>query len=323
MKMSHQEEVISCSMVSATAAEQLFATAPTTQVYLLLEYSGAWQSKAFESSDLPQVVKDYLASSLERMPGSRLLLIRQPGRVAQSPIRFFLVRLTTNPPQVYRWELSKYDDLLELNLPEIASGEISLQDRLFSEVLYLVCAHGRRDLCCSRLGVPVNQKLQALSPANVWESSHVGGHRFAANLIVLPQGILYGRVDPEGAAAIVSDANREQLYLPRLRGRLSYHQPEQAADYFLRLETQDMGIGSFALVGSEETAPGRWVVSFADNLRRQRYHLGVMKEQTSTEVLENCGSEKKIRTQEYRLYSFDFSPDNDQTRQIPGLDANR
>ena len=35
---------------------------------------------------------------------------------------------------------------------------------------------------------------------HTWEVSHIGGDRFAANLLVLPDGLYYGRVTPRGRA---------------------------------------------------------------------------------------------------------------------------
>lgn len=58
----------------------------------------------------------------------------------------------------------------------------------------LVCTHGSRDRCCASLGYPVYQKLRRGSAPGtngamrVWQSSHLGGHRFAPNLLDLPEG---------------------------------------------------------------------------------------------------------------------------------------
>jgi hypothetical protein len=34
--------------------------------------------------------------------------------------------------------------------------------------------------------VPLAQSLAAQHPGRVWENTHVGGHRYAANLVLLP-----------------------------------------------------------------------------------------------------------------------------------------
>ena len=69
---------------------------------------------------------------------------------------------------------------------------------------FLVCAHGRRDACCARLGLPLFDALNAqLLPTHLWQSSHLGGHRFAPNVVVLPVGIQLGRIPLERAAEVV------------------------------------------------------------------------------------------------------------------------
>ena len=46
--------------------------------------------------------------------------------------------------------------------------------------IVLVCAHGRRDACCARLGPPLFDALAPHCPPDaLWQSSHLGGHRFA------------------------------------------------------------------------------------------------------------------------------------------------
>jgi uncharacterized tellurite resistance protein B-like protein len=66
----------------------------------------------------------------------------------------------------------------------------SAPERLASPLL-LVCTHGSRDRCCGSLGVPLAQGLKG----EVWQVSHLGGHRFAPTLWELPSWKVYGRVD--------------------------------------------------------------------------------------------------------------------------------
>ena len=58
------------------------------------------------------------------------------------------------------------------------------------EPVFLVCAHGRRNACCARFGAPLAAALAARHPRQIWETTHVGGHRFAANLVLLPHGLI-------------------------------------------------------------------------------------------------------------------------------------
>ena len=62
-----------------------------------------------------------------------------------------------------------------------------------------VCTHGRHDACCAERGRPVAAALAAAHPEQTWEVSHIGGDRFAANVLVLPDGLYYGRVSAADA----------------------------------------------------------------------------------------------------------------------------
>ena len=64
------------------------------------------------------------------------------------------------------------------------------------EPVLLVCTHGRHDTCCALRGRPVAAALAQRWPDWTWECSHVGGDRFAANLVLLPDGAYYGYLDP-------------------------------------------------------------------------------------------------------------------------------
>ncbi len=102
--------------------------------------------------------------------------------------------------------------------------------------MFLVCTHGRHDVCCAERGRPLAAALAAERPDQVWECSHVGGDRFAANLVAFPHGIYFGRVDPRRGGAVARDYADGLLDLDTLRGRSCYPMDVQAADHALRTE---------------------------------------------------------------------------------------
>ena len=55
--------------------------------------------------------------------------------------------------------------------------------------LVLVCTNGRHDPCCATFGRPLARVLrEGAQRDDVWECSHIGGDRFAANIVILPEG---------------------------------------------------------------------------------------------------------------------------------------
>jgi hypothetical protein len=133
--------------------------------------------------------------------------------------------------------------------------------------VYLVCTHGGHDACCALRGRPLAQALPAPGPADVWECSHVGGDRFAANVVVLPHGFYYGQVPGDGSD-LVAAHSAGRVALPWLRGRAGVPPPGQAAQHFARGELGLLGIDELPVRGVQAlTAPGaeveRWDVTLA------------------------------------------------------------
>jgi hypothetical protein len=62
----------------------------------------------------------------------------------------------------------------------------------------------------------------------------VGGDRFAANLVVLPTGAYYGRLDPDDAVRVAEAALSDRVALDRFRGSAGLPAAAQAAECLLR-----------------------------------------------------------------------------------------
>jgi (2Fe-2S) ferredoxin len=70
-----------------------------------------------------------------------------------------------------------------------------------------------------------------------WESSHLGGDRFAPNLVVVPTGAYYGRVPPERADELLDATRQGRIVSDLYRGRVVFGFAEQAGEAFLRAAT--------------------------------------------------------------------------------------
>jgi hypothetical protein len=103
-----------------------------------------------------------------------------------------------------------------------------------ADPLLLVCTNGRRDVCCATFGRPIVAAARTHLPGRVWETTHLSGHRFAPTAMVLPAGVVHGRLDDYGVAQIVDDARRGRLSLAGYRGRSTFQPPAQAAELAVR-----------------------------------------------------------------------------------------
>ncbi|WP_425428245.1 sucrase ferredoxin [Actinokineospora auranticolor] len=222
--------------------------------WLLVEQPGAWGPRAWQDSDLPSRVVDSLARRAGSL-GARVLLIRRPGRTGSSRRRWAFVDSRPGAERLWWNEFSDPAELLEISP---GSGVES------AEPLYLVCAHGRHDTCCALMGRPVAAALAAERPENTWECTHIGGDRFAANVLVLPHGLYYGQVLPSEAPRLVAAHESGQLLLERHRGRSAYTAPVQAAQHFTRQRTGNLSVDSHPPLSVERVAEGVWDVQLED-----------------------------------------------------------
>ena len=112
----------------------------------------------------------------------------------------------------------------------------------------------------------------------MWECSHLGGDRFAANVLVLPHGFYYGQVPGDGAE-LVAAHERGQVALPWLRGRAGVPPAGQAAQQHARAELGLLGVDDLPVTDVRAlTGPGaeieRWTVTMAGPARGRRRHRG-------------------------------------------------
>lgn len=130
------------------------------------------------------------------------------------------------------------------------------------EPLYLVCTNGRRDPCCAQLGAPMFQALHSSLGSRVRQSSHVGGHRFAPNVVLFPHGLCYGRIEQDESSEFAHAAQRGQIVLDRLRGRSCYSPVVQAAEVLLRKELGNAELSAYRLRAERQLADNRWNIEF-------------------------------------------------------------
>jgi hypothetical protein len=295
-----------CSDLSIEAGELLYGTATQTQAYLLLEYAGNWGEKALDESSIPEPVKAYLNALGKSNRGLKTLLIKtRSSQQSTTGMRFFVAAFSANPPLLYAFHLPDYKSLLELDIPAILAVDPAYQSQLRAEPLYLVCANGRRDLCCVRHGLPVYNALAAATQASpeplVWQCTHIGGHRFAANLICLPGGLLYGRVRPENAPAILEADSQGRIYLPNLRSRLSLPPIAQAAEFHLRSQRGDDRLEAYRYLDSQEIDPGEWVVRFGAYPGDEILTVKVRRRVLDERIFESCSQDKSTPVINYEF----------------------
>lgn len=235
-----------CSAASVERGDAMAGTASTVRAFLLVECAGPWGVAALRDARLPHDVKTGLRAAAAH--GVRALLIRRHGRADTTGAHVFAAFAHPERPWMETAVLDRPADVLGLDLAALGAGR-SLGLAPTSEPLFLVCTHGRHDACCAERGRPVAAALADVEPAATWEVSHIGGDRFAANVLVLRDGLYYGRLDAESAARVAAAHRAGRLDLAHLRGRSGYPFAVQAAEWHARRELGDDVVTSTRLLG--------------------------------------------------------------------------
>jgi hypothetical protein len=221
-----------CADTARLRGDPLAASAVRYSRFLLLEVPGSWGTSALDGKHLEAGVAAELAAAAAAA-GTHVLLIRRHGRRPQDgpgggdgPKAWAIADTSAGAERVLWGTWSEPADLLALDLsaplPDAASAT-------GPQRLALVCTNGKRDQCCALRGRPVAGAIAAAAGWDTWECSHLGGHRFAATMMLLPTGDMFGWLDEESALEVTRRFDAGQLVLSRYRGRCGQPEHVQAA----------------------------------------------------------------------------------------------
>ena len=260
----------SCSSIARSAGEPLYGTAPVAQSWILLEQPGPWGPDALFESNLDPRFSGELTKRTTRLGCKVMLIRRRSGRYKSSEATCFLAASGAAGVWMEEIRLGNPSELLDCELESVLHPE-SPGIGTSADEAYLVCTHGRRDPCCAEYGRALLNSLTAVE-APIWESSHQGGHRFAANMACFPHGLFYGRVGREDGPAIIEAYRKREIYLPHLRGRSAYDPIVQSAEYFVRSETGITEIDAL-MVERVTQREGRASITFRHDLASHTVEL--------------------------------------------------
>lgn len=229
--MSHPDPHVTpeaCSVRSAQVGESAYGTAADATSWVCLEQNGPWGPVAATDSHLDPAFGARL-DAIVTAAGGRFTLIRRPGAhpddARHRGPRTLLVASVVGAGWLLRGAVADPTELEALDVEALARGDLAAvlasmptlaPDR---RPTLLVCTNGRRDVCCAVLGRPVALGVAAARPGQVWETSHVSGHRFAPTAVLLPSGATLGRLDAE-LALLALDAAADDQLPPALHGPL-------------------------------------------------------------------------------------------------------
>ena len=224
-----------CSVFSRLRGEDPGGTAPSWSRCLLVELVRPWASEIQQTDHFPKLVSDVLADAQTRgtpvkmhciapddeysVAGrTRVMLFSRPsGKFAEFDKEDYLV-----PSDM----VGGVTDALVLNRGKLSEFDEFRQDTSAAREI-LVCTHAKYDRCCGKFGYATYDVLRNQYASNngnnlrIWQTSHLGGHRFAPNLIDLPQGLNWVRIENDQLDALVYRNRPPSELKDNYRGRLA------------------------------------------------------------------------------------------------------
>jgi hypothetical protein len=283
--------VSTCATASLELSEPLAATAATAATWLLVEQTGPWGAKALTGSHLdPDLGRALEAACADT--GVRVALIRRPGRHADClpTARREVVVAHTVPGRswVRRTSVTDPAGLLALDFTALGAGDHGgFGTEHAGGPLALVCTNGRRDRCCALLGRPLAAELAAAGHSEVWEVTHLGGHRFSPTMLVLPYGYAYGRLTAESAKEVLAATAAGHMAPQWARGCSGWDRPGQAAELAVRELTGETRVDVLTLA-QQPAGAGRWLVAVSHSDGR-RWEAEVLQGASEPPRPESCG----------------------------------
>lgn len=276
-----------CALVSRACEEPLAGTASRVTRWLVIEQPGAWGEDALVDSRLDEEIGRTLKSA-GRRHGFRPLLVRRPGwRKPEGGRRVYLARTLRDGGWIEQLDVEDPRQLTRVDWRALDADTAPGVGAPGPAMVHLVCTNGRHDPCCADHGRPVVRALDESGRPEVWESTHVGGDRFAANVVSLPDGVYYGRVEPDEAVGLIDELRDGLLALHRYRGRSCFSPLAQAAELHARVELGERRLDGLRIERGERRGENALAVRFLHE--RGSIEVVVHRERGPSELL-TCGA---------------------------------
>jgi hypothetical protein len=291
-----------CAAVSSANAEPLGATASRIDSWIMLEYRAMWDRDVLGASLLTDALKGHIREQLHELRPSRLLFLKQPERRSHARRQVWFGTSKPGAERFFRLEVDHLEDLRDFDFTAALTGK-GTPGVPVDHPLFAVCTHGKRDRCCAKNGRPLYDALRReAEPGWIWQSTHVGGDRFAGNVVVFPQGLYYGRVEPGAAPGVLEAHAGGRIDPDHYRGRAAYPFEVQAAEQGIREAEGLLGIDDLAFVGRRRRGDDTWRVRFRG--QEGLYEADVAAEVADEPVYLTCGAAEPTRPRNFRATSI-------------------
>lgn len=258
-----------CRDICIDRGEPLPGSGIAAQHYALLHWPRRhWRVPRTSSQDMPDILSRAIVTANEA--GIHVALVDGDEIAFSFNGRFIR---TATPEAAAR-------QLLYIASGRVPDGEID------ERLTILCCTDSKQDPCCARYGFATWKALKAVANPlqfRVLQSTHLGGCRFAASLLVLPLRQRYGRLEPKDAPDFLESLSRGAPFLPAYRGNPALDPASQVAEHAALSFAYLQGITADAIlrerpVPAHETGEAQFVATVASlgmHIRLKQSHCDV------------------------------------------------
>lgn len=230
-----------CAAFSTANDEDAGGSAFTWKRCLIVEVPGPWESQVFRSRHFPSGVwKAVTAADGTETEAKLQCILPDDDYSAQGRTRVILYSRPQGPFSTFNKEeylvptesAAPLVEQLVSNSPDTGPFERFREDTSDTRDIF-ICTHGSHDPCCGTLGYPVYDRLRndyAHRPGSdlrVFRVSHLGGHRFAPNLVDMPEGRNWVRMGVDDLDALLFRTLPPSKLRPFHRGWIGLDTPQE------------------------------------------------------------------------------------------------
>ena len=216
-----------CSNYSLNINESPIGSASNFDKYLLIRVPTPWKSEITESEKFPKKIKSLLEKNPNLLETTKILGFNTENKyddIDKTHIILFA------KPKKSLENFSKFEFLSDQkNLEELILNLLNSNYENHPSKInqnnnsrdLLICTHGARDTCCASIGYPIYEKIlssQQSGKINAFQVSHIGGHRFAPNIIDMPDGRNWVKISKDSIDAFIERQNPMNSFKENYRG---------------------------------------------------------------------------------------------------------
>ena len=224
-----------CSVMTGQTGAPLAGTAPFAKHFVFITWPKKyWQYEALKSKGgFPEGLKEWM-NSQSKISGKISIRLVSSKELTNESADIYVY-----PEKIYYSNILPEEIIGVLMSHFLKKSNSENIAKSIERDLILVCTHGRHDKCCAKFGKELadNLRMQLKDQEEnieVFDSSHLGGHRFAPIMIDFPSGRAYGQLTTEEIPNYFESRKEGMVYAQAYRGSVFLPELLQVAEAYVQ-----------------------------------------------------------------------------------------